>query len=402
MLAGNVARDIRVSLNDYDEGTRVFSAAAWRPFAGTLDMLLGLKHAFLDRVRFYYPALASETNDDLLLDAALEVYGVRDGVALLRAALVDAERAEEPGEETVALRSRIEAYIGRVTESGYMPRSLHFAIARYHAWAQQVPDASLYARAAQLRELQNNYRIDAVTRRFPEARLWSYAETVLRDSPAEGRRTLVRAMRDLRDGTDIQHVLGRLYAELKERLPSHDQQFFLTRVAYPHLELDEKAELVTSTEVGRDRAELVTAHIDRIGREIRFRPAASSAEVDALYRIFYVSDIGGGLSAHERLLVALDPAGCVLGGIGHIRRTPYHVLLHKIAVLPRCRSRGIGRLLLHEFLRRRAAESVAVVSAEFILVDWLAQFGFRPDPRYPGVVLSLTDDDWPARFAVQA
>jgi hypothetical protein len=42
MLAGNVARDIRVSLHDFEENTRILSAAAWHPFGGCLDMILGL------------------------------------------------------------------------------------------------------------------------------------------------------------------------------------------------------------------------------------------------------------------------------------------------------------------------------------------------------------------------
>jgi len=63
--------------------------------------------------------------------------------------------------------------------------------------------------------------------------------------------------------------------------------------------------------------------------------------------------------------------------------------VHRLAVLPRHRGLGIGRLLIREFLRRLRAEDVRVVSAEFILADWLAPFGFGPNPRYPGVVLWL-------------
>ena len=389
VMTGTVARDTSVPLNDFDENTRVFSAAGWRPFDGMLDLILRLKRAFLDRVRFQFPALAPETGDEIIFAAALEACGVQEGMAFLNDAIAEAARLPDPAAEVVELAGAMKRYVERVEEGGYMPRSLYFAIARYETWAKQVPDAGVYARAAQLRELQNNYRIEQVARKFPGSRLWLYAETVLRDSPEEGRDTIIQAIRRLREGAGITEVLGRLYTDLQEKLPSHDQQYFLTRAAYPHLELDEKAQLVITSEVGPGRAELVTLHVDGTGKELRIRPVANSREVDTLHRIFYVGGIGGGVTSHEKYLVVADQAGYVVGGVGYIRRTPPHVLLDKVAVLPRCRGRGIGRLLVQEFVRRQAAEGVTVVSAEFIRVSWLAQFGFESHPRYAGVVLPL-------------
>ena len=139
------------------------------------------------------------------------------------------------------------------------------------------------------------------------------------------------------------------------------------------------------------RRQHATVHTDRTGRELQIRPVANPFEMDTLQRVFYAGRIGGGLSAHEKILVVADQAGYIVGGVAYVRRTPGHVLLDKIAVLPRCRGTGVGRLLLLEFLRRQAAEGVATVSAQFVRAEWLAQFGFRTHPRYAGVVRSLAD-----------
>lgn len=396
MLSGTVTRDIAVPLNDFDERTRIFYAAGWRPFNGSLDMLLRLKHAFLDRVRFHYPTLTSETRDDVLFAAALEAFGLRDGLAFLKDAAASGRKPESANEDARRLCGEIDRFVVHVEENGYLPKAAFFAIARYHAWSKKVPDAGVHARAAQLRELQTSYRIQDVARKFPGSRLWLYAETVLRDSPEEGKATIRQAIRRLREGGEIKEVLGWLYDDLREKLPSHDQQYFLTRAAYPHLELDEKAELVTTSEVGAGRAELVTIHTDRIGREIRIRPVANSREADTLHRIFYVGGIGGGATRHEKQLIALDAAGYVVGGVGYIRRTPNHVLLDKIAVLPRSRGRGIGQILVQDFLRRQQAEGVTIVSAEFIRESWLSQFGFGSHPHHAGVVRTLREPLRPA------
>jgi len=392
MLMGTTSRDITVPLNDFEGDARIFSTAGWCRFDGELNMVLGLKRAFLDRIRFHFPALTAQTDDEIIFAAALEACGAEEGLAFLKNAIAQARGICGPdNQEAIELCSRMEAFVKQVSETGYVPKSLYFAIKRYHAWLEQVPEASVHARAAQLRQIEGYYRIDAESRRFPEVRLRLYSETVLKECSEAGREIIEQAICRLRDGQEVKKVLGQLYGNLRNKLPSYDEQYYLTRAAYPHLDPDEKAQLVTTAEVGTARAELVTICADRIGHELHIRPVADSFEMDTLYRAFYSGGIGGGLTAHENFLVAVDKTGYIVGGLAYIRRTPSHVLLDRIAVLPRCRGRGIGRVLLSEFLRRQAAEGVAVASAQFIRANWLAQFGFRPHPRYAGVVLFLSN-----------
>jgi len=316
VLTGTLHRDVSVPLRDYDERTRVFSTAGWRPFESRPAMLLALRREFLERMRFPLPALAGETPDDLLYDGAMEAYGSRDGLAFLEAALEEATAAGPGDRETAALRDSLGAYIDRVHEEGYMPRALHFAIARYRAWARDVPEATVHARAGQLRQLQEVYRLESLVRRFPCTRLQLYAETVLADAPAEGRAVIRHALRQLREGADIKEVLGRLYRGLQDKLPDYEQQYFLARAAYPHLELEETAELVTTTEAGPDRAELVTTHRDAAGGELRIRPVAEPGELDALYRLLHGVGIAVGFTGNERLLCTAWPSCPATGGWG--------------------------------------------------------------------------------------
>ncbi|HUU85251.1 MAG TPA: GNAT family N-acetyltransferase, partial [Phycisphaerae bacterium] len=391
VLTSTVTRDVTVPLNDYDTDTRIRSVAGRRPFEGTLNTILRLKRDFVDRARFQYPAQEAEVEETLIFASALEALGQTEGLAFLKQALAEAERIEEPSEELPMLRELLREYVEMVSERGYMPRAVYFAIRRYHAWAKQVPDAAAHTRAAQLRELQNSYRIDEVDRQFPGSRLWLYAQTVLADIAGPERAIIDHAILHLREGADLKEALGRLYAELQHKLPSHDLKYFLTRAAYPHLDLDERAELITAAEAGTDRAELVTQHTDRIGKTVCIRPVASSREVDMLHRIFYTSGMGGGHSALEQLLVVVDDTEQVLGGVGYMQRTPSHVLLNKVAVMHRHRGRGIGRILVKDFIRRQTVDGVQVITAEFIRRDWLGQFGFAASERHAGVVLTLTD-----------
>ncbi len=384
-------RHVSVPLNDYEPGIRLLSVAGARPFKSCLDTILRFKHEFLDLIRFKYPALASDTTNELIFDAALESLGQEQGLAFLNRAIAEAAQVEAPAEESADLRRGMEAYIERIGATAYLPKSVRCAVARYRVWAQQVPKAAPHARAAQLRELQVSYGIDAAAGKFPGARLQLYAATVLKDVPADARRTIEHSVRRLRQGDDLKQVLGRLYADLQPALDSHDLRYCLSRAAYPHLDLDEKAELVTITQVGTDRLELVTQHLDKTGRRLWIRPVANSREVDVLHRVFFLGGLGGGYSTNDQLLAVVDEADCVIGGVSYVRRTPTHAFLDKIAVLHRFRGHGIGRLLLNEFSRRLKADGVHIISAQFIRRDLLEQFGFKSNPRYAGVVLPLAE-----------
>ena len=118
MLTGTVTRDISVPLNDFEQSTRVFSVAGWRPFRSPLDMIVKLKRAFLDRIRFHFPELAPETDDEIFFAAAIEVLGVQEGAAFLAEALAEAEQTPGLSAETDILCSRIRVYVEAVRGIG--------------------------------------------------------------------------------------------------------------------------------------------------------------------------------------------------------------------------------------------------------------------------------------------
>lgn len=387
-LASTVTRDVTVPLNDFEAGTRLLSVGGRRPFRGAMNMILQLQREFHDRVRFQFPALAPETDRELIFAAALESLGQAQGLDLLREAISDVDAADQPSAERLELRQHLETYVASVVQNDYLPRALHCAIARYDSWSSQVPNAAAHTRAAQLRELENNYDIPKVTEKFPGTRLWLYSQTVLKGLPRRERATVEHAIRRLRSGDNVKEAMASLYADLQHKLSSQELAYYLTRATYPHLEPDENAELVTISAIGADRAELITRHTDVTGRELHIRPVANSREVDTLHRFFYAGGIGG-VGAQNQLLVAIDDTDTAVGGLGYIRRTPTHAVLDKIAVTRRCRGLGIGRIIVKDFLRRLEAEGVTICTAQLIRRDWLEQFGFKSHPRYPGMALGL-------------
>jgi long-subunit acyl-CoA synthetase (AMP-forming)/GNAT superfamily N-acetyltransferase len=394
-LAGGMARDITVPLHDFDENTRILAVAGWQPFESELRFLLRLEHEFVMRIGFAYPTLAAYCRREMILWAALESLGPADGLAFLQRALEQAGAMKSPSEHMLTLRGDLADFIERTQRDGYTPHAVYFAIRRYHAWSKQVPNATVEARAAQIRQLQASYRIDATERKFPGSRLRLYAGTVLSKLSEAERLLIDHAARELAGGAESKEVLARLNAGLLRSTDSPDVAYFLARAAYPHVEVSEKAQLVTIHETGPDKVALVTEHVTPDSRLLHIRPTASTREVDALHRIFHTGGIGGGITVEDQFLVALNERSYVIAGLSFIRRTASSVLLDKIAVLQRFRGQKVGRILLEEFLRRLQAEGITEVAAQYIRRDWLSTFGFASHPNYGGLVLFLKQQTSP-------
>ncbi|MCP4248205.1 MAG: AMP-binding protein, partial [bacterium] len=137
-LTSSVTRDVTVPLEDYDTNTRVRSVAGRCKYDGPLAMLLRLRHEFLERVHFLYPAATRSADDVLLFASVQESLGPAEGRAFLEEAVLEAAGIQKPSPETVQLCAGMQDYLARLAEAGYVPRALHFAIARYRNWSRQV------------------------------------------------------------------------------------------------------------------------------------------------------------------------------------------------------------------------------------------------------------------------
>lgn len=386
MLTASLGKRVTVPMEDYDPLTRMISIIGHQPFTSPLDMLGKLNHDFLRRMSFQFPKLRDLTPVEVLFDATLESLGREEGLEFLRTALEETASAKES-----ALQGPLQSYVEKIERQGYVPRAVHFAVKRYRSWHESVPTATVHARAGEIKHLQIIYDIEKAEQRFPGARLRLFAETVLKNSPANVRKAIDRACEMLRREQDHHAVLGRLYHELEQEPLDHDVKYFLTRAAYPHLEVDEKAELVTVPKKGTGYTELVTHHTGRDGIGLIVRAPTNTRQVDEIHRIFYQVHIGGGVTSHDRYLLIFDESDNILGGLCYVWRTPRSVFLDKIAIQEWSRGRGIGQAVMSEFIRRMRAAGAATISARFIRREFIERCGFRPHPRYPGLTLLLDE-----------
>ena len=131
---------------------------------------------------------------------------------------------------------------------------------------------------------------------------------------------------------------------------------------------------------------------DPAGEIFRIRRPANPNETNALIRIFRASNFRRvPTSPDHDLLVALDETGRVIGGVIYRRPSATFVVLEWIVVSRYRRGRGIGTVLLRDFLERLKVQGVRAVSTGFFRPGFFAQFGFGVDPRYAGIVKILAD-----------
>jgi long-chain acyl-CoA synthetase len=386
-------KNVIVPSEDFLSGLRLVSVSQRRPHAGLLPMLRRFRDEFVSPAEARHPFLSGLVDWSVIFSALLEVLGEVDGLRRLRQALADADLQTGDRHADPQMERALREMIARVTDQGFVPMRLFFAIERYRRWARLNADPTPQARGRMLVELDETYGLRHLAARYPESRVRFFVETVFHDSPAPLRadlEQLVLAMRERRLGPD-----GLLDAvdELRARhAPGRDEEYFLARLSYPYLRPQDEADFVTADLGGKRQGEIVVSLEDRDGNAYRVRHALNPREVERLFRLFLAARLDVRFRMEHRYLVAINERGQIIGGIYYeIDESGGTAHLEKIVVADRYRGRGVAEGLMHEFFNRLRAFGVTAVTTGFFLPEYFAGHGFRVDQRYSGVVKRLEE-----------
>ncbi len=391
--------------HDWQIGGRLVSVADRVPCRKLTDVLRSIDRHILAPLRERYEASGVGPEWPLLFSAALEVIGEHEGLDLIEEEepwLADDDDDLRDGSPTEHMGTAALRFVSSVRRRGFLPGRLRHAARRYRRWATLNPDATLEAQAATLDQIEDAYGLTELEAERPGSRMQLFRHTVFRGAEND----FTRAFDDL-IGQTLAHPTSReawrtAVAALREEFPLGERdEFFLARMLYPHVDPRGRAVLVREEDpAGAAEAGVEVEHRDSLGDVFRIRRPANPNETSALYRVFRASnfrrmhDSGG----HD-LLVVTDGRGRVIGGVIYRRMSETYVVLDWIVLSRRRRGRGIGSVLLIEFLERLRAQGVKAVSTGFFRPSFFSKFGFGVDPRYAGLVRFLEPDETAAPAA---
>jgi GNAT superfamily N-acetyltransferase len=277
-----------------------------------------------------------------------------------------------------------------------MPVPIRIAARRFRGWFRLNPRATLEAQAATMRQIAEAYGLDEIEAERAGSRLQFFRHTVFRDSGTE----LVAALDDLIARTLAEPLAKEQWTAevtaIRDRVPLSDRdEFFLARLLYPRLHPAAHATLVREEDqLGIEAPGVIVELHDRQGDPFHVRRPANPTEIAALYRVFRAEGFRPFATREETdHLIVTDAGGRVAGGIVFRVMSPTYVRLEWIVVSRHLRGRGIGASLFTEFLDRLRAQGVRVVSTGFFRPALFRKFGFDTDPRYAGLVRTLTPEE---------
>ena len=149
-----------------------------------------------------------------------------------------------------------------VDRYGVLTKPVVFASLRYESWLDLNKEATLKAKASILKELYKDYKLNDLLDNYPETRVRFFMMTCFKDSPKELFDEFHYIIQDMRNNELSPWNLNERISEIQSRLNlNENEEFFLARMLFPHLDAADYVELVTTTHGEEARLNLVLSLI---------------------------------------------------------------------------------------------------------------------------------------------
>jgi len=215
---------------------------------------------------------------------------------------------------------------------------------------------------------------------------------VFRDSRTEVADALESLMAKAREGKLRDHErMSEHIAALRSLVrPDTEEDWFLARMAYRHLQPEDEASLILLSSGDRHVTDVMVAMTDADGNRFRVRAPVSPREVAKLLNLFHDANLQVSFAAEHEFLIALDPVDRVIGGLYFRPSGDRRVHLEKIVVHRQHRRKGVSDGLMQDFMRRLRSRGVVAVDTGYFRPEYMQRFGFRMEPHTGGMFRELS------------
>lgn len=372
-----------IPIHDYHIGGKLVSLANSKQGGSAREFMEAVNQYFLKGTLKSHPNMDLELDPDLKFHAVYEALEPQEATKFFEE--LEADKALDK-----KLRKELEDFLEKTQHKGNVPKSVYFAIRRYHRWISLNQDATLKAKAGLLKNLYHDYKISLSERDYPDARVRLFLETVFKDHPKSMVKYLRGLMKDLRihrhDTLSLQTELSNY---VRTEKPDEADSFFLKRIAFPELPPADQIDLIATRSTALDDVEIMISRRDQMGQSYRIRRAMTPKEIIQLKQLFDKSNLPVDFSQEHEYLVALNENGRVIGGLFFMVEEESIVYLDKVVVSQNYRSRGLSRGIIEEFLNRMRNRGYKIIITGFLHPGFFYKFGFQIESNQAGLVKYL-------------
>jgi hypothetical protein len=243
-LTNPMPENITIPTHDYQLGTLLYSVSERVESDSPKEFFLTFYNRFIKATLDRYSFLDKKSIWNYIFSGITECEGEDTALKLIQTFI-----EELKGDSTIKNRDEIivraEEFIMNVKKEGFIPKSLFFAIKRFHRWRKINQDADRTVQAVMLHDLYDTYQLFELEKDFKHTRTVFFLKTVFDRSFSELKNELVSiAQKQQHDELSTEDI-QKLYLDL-HLIPNltEEEKFFLARLSYPHLKPEDTAALV--------------------------------------------------------------------------------------------------------------------------------------------------------------
>lgn len=387
-LADITPDGIIVSSHDYQTGCIITSFYKRDKTDSILSMIMNFYESFVNQTEERYPLIKKASVWNAIFSGIIEVEGVEDGIKLIN------KFRDELGSSGIPIKDaviqRIKSFLRNIREDGFLPKQLYFAVKRFHRWYQLNKDASLSAQAEMIYELYETYHLFDLEEQYPAVRTRFFLESVFYDSPQIFKEVLhelaVRQRYRKISKEESLKLISSLHFEFEL---GEKENYFITRLGYPHLKPTDSAELLKMKSELAGQPNLVVQLQDDDGNMFTIRNPINPKEISKLHQLFLEANLTVNFRPEHQYLVAVSERGFIIGGLFYYRSDEETVHMEKIVVSNRYRRKGISEGLMMELVSRLKSDNARFVTTGFFRPEYFYRFGFKIERKYSGLVKEL-------------
>ena len=389
-LANPLPENITIPTHDYQSGTLLYSVSKR---IGTHSGFIFCKNfysLFIKQTVKAYPVFSKKSIWNYIFSGIIESEGEEKGLKLLQNIKEEAKSSNDFKEKDELIR-RIDLFLGNVSTNGFISRSIFFAMKRFHRWFELNKDAALSAQAEMLYELYETYNMFELEKSNPAARTQFFLLTVFSNSSDELKNALSSIAKKQFHNEVTKEESQELIYKLHSSIALNEkEEYFLTRLSYPHLKPSDSASIIKTIAEGFAGSNLVMQFLDEDGNPFLIRGPITPKEISKLQQLFLETNLLVRFKPEHKFLVALSERGFIIGGMFYLITDNESAHMEKIVVSPRYRRKGISEALMNELFNRLKNEHFKFVSTGFFRPEYFYRFGFKIEKKYSGLVKDLT------------
>ncbi len=389
MQLANITPDgIIVSSHDYQTGCIITSFYKREKTDSILNMIMNFYESFVSKTEERYPLIKKASVWNAIFSGIIEALGVEDGIDLINKFGEELQNSGIQRKDDII--KRIKSFLRNVRNDGFLPKQLYFAVKRFHRWYQLNKDASLSAQAEMIYELYETYHLFDLEEQYPAVRTRFFLESVFYESPEMFRDVLSELAAKQRHRKISKEESLKLISSLNFEFELDEKEnYFITRLGYPHLKPSDSAELLKMKSELAGGPNLVVQLQDDDGNLFTIRNPINPKEISKLHQLFLEANLTVNFRPEHQFLVAVSERGFIIGGLFYYRSDEETVHMEKIVVSNRYRRKGISEGLMRELVSRLKSDSTKFVTTGFFRPEYFYRFGFKIERRYSGLVKEL-------------